>query len=123
MATKKTTADETEEVIVQEDAAPDTEAASDIIRKKDLYDHVVVSTGLRKREAREAIDSVLEFMHQCLSEGKEVQCPPLGKLRVIVQKAGTPDEKMTYKLNLRKSSSPSENSEEDAKEALAEAQD
>lgn len=91
-----------------------------IIRKKELVDHVVVETGLRKREVREAFDSVFSYIHACLSEGKQVECPPLGKIRVNWQKSGTPDAKMNYRVVLRRPGAGVKNNSEDVKEALAE---
>lgn len=93
-------------------ASQDAEASEDhdpkpsnLIRKKDIYDNVTVATGLRKREVREAVDATLAFLFDQLSEGREVQAPPLGKFRVIIRGEGE-TEKRTYKLNLAKPSDP-----------------
>jgi nucleoid DNA-binding protein len=72
-----------------------------LIKKKDIYDHVSVSTGLRKRDVREAVDSMLEYLHSNLSNGKTIQVPPLGKIKSVER--GTGDNiKMHYKLMLKK---------------------
>lgn len=72
-----------------------------VIKKKEIYEHVSVSTGLRKRDVREAVDSLLEFWHTCLTDGKTIQVPPLGKIRTIER--GTGDNiKLHYKLTLKK---------------------
>ena len=106
MATKTTeTSAEPElaEAVAEATAEADGEAegASTLIRKKDIYDHVTVATGLRKREVREAVDAMLAYMHSCLSEGKDMQVPPLGKLRVVTQGKGDRVKQMV-KVNLQK---------------------
>lgn len=75
--------------------------AENLIKKKDMYDHVTVATGLRKREVREAIDATLAYMFDCLTEGKSIQCAPLGKIRVITKGEGE-NAKVMYRLNLQK---------------------
>ncbi len=79
---------------------PVKEIDPNMIKKKDIYDHVTVSTGLRKRDVREAVDSLLEYLNKCLSEGKTVQIPPLGKIRSIERGTGE-NTKLHYKLNLK----------------------
>ena len=97
------------EVVEVEETAADTEEVTDepakavdpnMIKKKDIYDHVTVSTGLRKRDVREAVDSLLEYLNKCLAEGKTVQIPPLGKIRSIERGSGE-NVKLHYKLNLK----------------------
>lgn len=95
------------------------EQPANLIKKKELYDHVTVATGLRKREVREAIDATLAYMHECLSEGKDVQCPPLGKLKVITRGEGE-NAKVLYKLALQKQGNPKADEAETAEVAEAE---
>lgn len=71
------------------------------IKKKDVYDHVTVATGLRKREVREAVDATLAYLHKCLADGRDLQLPPLGKIRVVERGKGSGAKKI-YKLNLQK---------------------
>lgn len=81
--------------------APAEEKRDDVIRKKDIYDHVTVATGLRKREVREAVDATLAYFHSTLSDGKSLQIPPLGKVRVIDKSKGE-KENILYKVILQK---------------------
>lgn len=81
--------------------ADDTLSDPNLIKKKDIYDHVTVSTGLRKRDVREAVDSMLEYLHRCLAEGKTVQMPPLGKIKPVERGSGE-NAKIHYKLMLKK---------------------
>lgn len=71
-----------------------------MIKKKDIYAHVAEATGQRKRDVREITDALLAYMHQTLSEGEDIQCPPLGKIKIVTQKAGTEKEKKVYRLSL-----------------------
>ena len=107
--TEKTTTKETSstaEKTTDVSSAADTTVEENIVdpnmvKKKDIYDHVSVSTGLRKRDVREAVDSMLEFMHSSLLNGKTVQVPPLGKIKSVERGSGD-NLKVHYKLMLKK---------------------
>lgn len=71
-----------------------------VIKKKEIYNHVATSTGLRKRDVREAVDCMLTYMNSCLADGKDIQAPPLGKIRSITRGEGV-NSKLIYKLNLK----------------------
>jgi len=94
-----------EEVSVKADETP---SDPNLIKKKEIYDHVSVSTGLRKRDVREAVDSLLEYVHKCLENGKTVQMPPLGKIKPIERGTGE-NAKTHYKLMLKSSANPEKN--------------
>ncbi len=97
------------------------DAPTNLVKKKEIYDHVTVATGLRRREVREAVDATFAYLFDCVSDGKDVQCPPLGKLRVI-RKGDGEDAKVIYKLVLQKPGSGKKDDEE-AKEALEAVED
>lgn len=107
------TADQTAEDATEE-REPDGK-----IRKKDIYNHVTVSTGLRKREVREAVDATLAYLHTCLSDGKDVLVPPMGKIRSI-ERGKDGETKIIHKVILQKPKTD-EKDAADGKEALAEA--
>jgi DNA-binding protein HU-alpha len=86
--------------IVEADAA-EKPVDPNLVKKKDIYDYVSVSTGLRKRDVREAVDSLLEYMHKCLADGKTMQVPPLGKIKPVERGTGE-NAKVHYKLTLKK---------------------
>jgi len=94
------------EVSAETDKAP---SDPNLIKKKEIYDHVSVSTGLRKRDVREAVDSLLEYIHKCLEDGKTVQMPPLGKIKSIERGSGE-NAKTHYKLMLKRSGDPEKKS-------------
>jgi len=116
--TKKTTKKSTSKVVkIKDDKATETANEAEInivdanavekpvdpnlVKKKDIYDYVSVSTGLRKRDVREAVDSLLEYMHKCLQDGKTMQVPPLGKIKPVERGTGE-NAKVHYKLTLKK---------------------
>jgi nucleoid DNA-binding protein len=103
-----------------EQQAAKAKSLANMVKKKEIYDHVTVATGLRKREVREAIDATLAFMFETLSAGKDVHCPPLGKIRVISKGEGE-NAKVMYRLNIQKPGrgklqAPPEDNEADAAE-------
>lgn len=69
-----------------------------MIKKKDIVEHVAATTPLKKFQAREALEAALGFMREKIEAGEDVQIPPLGKVRVIVQNEGTPKEKVVFRL-------------------------
>lgn len=73
-----------------------------MIKKKEIVEHVAETTSYNKREAREVLEATLAFLHETLAAGQEVQIPPLGKIRVVVQNDGTSREKTVYRLILQK---------------------
>ncbi len=73
-----------------------------MIKKKEIVEHIAETTELNKRQARIALEASFEFMHAQLSEGVEVQAPPLGKVRVVTQNEGTTRQKTVYRLILQK---------------------
>ena len=126
MATKKKAVDAVKEDAAEDAADVAVEATTEEkpakeddgkIRKKDIYDHVTVATGLRKREVRESVDATLAYFHKVLSEGHDLQIPPLGKIRVIERGEGE-NAKMIYKVQLQKAKEDKKD-DEAGKEALA----
>jgi DNA-binding protein HU-beta len=51
--------------------------------KRELVDRVSASTGLNKRQTREAIDVALNAIGGALSRGEEVNFPGFGKFQVV----------------------------------------
>lgn len=78
---RKTTpkADAAVETPPQTDAAP-------MLKKPELFDEVVARTNLKKRDVKPAVETALAVIVETLREGKDVNLPPLGKLRVVKAK-------------------------------------
>lgn len=77
------------------------DASENVVRKKELFDHVANTTSLNKKAAREAVEATLAFLWQALSAEKQVIIPPLGKITSKRVKVGTDKEKLIHKLSLR----------------------
>ena len=105
--TKKTTlkavsdTDATALDVAASKTSEDNPVDPNLVKKKAIYEHVSVATGLRKRDVREAVDSMLEYLHTCLSDGKTIQLPPLGKIKAVERGSGE-NAKTHYKLMLKK---------------------
>ncbi|MBZ0129971.1 MAG: hypothetical protein K8F59_12745 [Rhodobacteraceae bacterium] len=75
-------------------AKPDT----DIVRKKDIVEHLTATTSLDGKQSRLAANAMLSYLRQSLDAGVRMDLAPLGRINRRVQKAGTPDEKVVYRL-------------------------
>ena len=73
-----------------------------MIKKKDIVEHISQTSELNKRQARIGLETGLQYIHERLSNGEDVQIPPLGKLRVVIKNEGTEREKTIFRLNLQK---------------------
>lgn len=55
--------------------------AGEEIKKKDLVELVVERSGLKKKDAKPAVDAVIEVLGQLIGEGRDLNLPPLGKVK------------------------------------------
>ena len=70
-------------------AKPVTEAAAEpavLLKKPELLDDVVARTNLKKRDVKPAVEAALAILGDALRDGKELNLPPLGKVRVVKSK-------------------------------------
>ena len=65
--------------VVSEEAP---QAARPLLRKKELIEQVVTRSGIRKKMAKPAVEAALAVLGDALAEGREMNLPPLGKLRI-----------------------------------------
>lgn len=65
----------------------DSVPASAVLSKKQLIDAVVTRTGVKRREARPAVEAVLAIMGEAMAEGRVLNLSPFGKLRTARVKA------------------------------------
>ncbi|MEM6303092.1 MAG: HU family DNA-binding protein [Pseudomonadota bacterium] len=56
------------------------------LRKKELIDTVVQRSGMKKRDVKPIVETMLAVFGEGLAEGREVIAPPMGKLRVHKKK-------------------------------------
>jgi hypothetical protein len=76
---------------------PPTEASpGGPLKVKQLIDQVAAATGLKKPEAKKAVEATLSALGTALAAKTNLVVPPLGKLRVAKASAGI----LTVKLRL-----------------------
>ena len=90
--------------------------ASQALKLKDLVERVAKASGAKKNGLKEIVEAVLAEMGQALSEGKELNLPPLGKAKVNRQKG----DLLVVKL---KRSGGEKSGKKDVTEGVAEAED
>jgi nucleoid DNA-binding protein len=63
------------------------------LTKKEMVERMVASTGMKKGDARRALEATMEAVAQGLREGYNLSLPPLGKVKIARTK-DTPNGKM-----------------------------
>ncbi len=58
------------------------------MKKKELIELAVERSGVKKRDAKPAIEAALAILGEALAEGREVNMRPLGKIKVNRMKKG-----------------------------------
>lgn len=58
------------------------------LKKRELVDLAVERSGVKKRDAKPAIEAALAILGEALSEGRELNLRPFGKLKVTRMKKG-----------------------------------
>ncbi len=89
--------------------------ASQALKVKDLVDLVAKATGGKKKDLKETIEATLAALGQAVADGKDLNLPPLGKLRVNRQKGDA------YVLKLKRGAEKA--GKKDVSEGVAEADD
>ena len=60
------------------------------LSKQELLERITTESGMKKGEARAALDAVLTALRGALAEGLDISAAPLGKIR-LVRKKDTPN--------------------------------
>ena len=63
------------------------------LTKKEMVERMVASTGMKKGDARRALEATMAAVAQALREGYNLSLPPLGKVKIARTK-DTPNGKM-----------------------------
>ncbi len=75
----------------------------EMIKKPEFLDRAVSRTDVKKRDAKPAIEAALAVLAEALSNGEELNLPPMGKLRVVKSKdIGEGAKVLTLKLRTMK---------------------
>ncbi len=103
-------------VVTPEDATPSLPD----MRKRELVDAVVDRCGIKKRYAKPAVEAALAILGEALEEGRSLQMPPLGRVKVQRSKELEDGQVIVAKVR-RKSQSDDEDTAKSTPEALAKA--
>lgn len=68
------------DAVVVEDITPVTVA--EVLKKPELIDMIVERSGVKKRDVKPALDAALQILGEVLADGREMNLPPLGKVRL-----------------------------------------
>ncbi len=69
-------------VKVSEPEIDDVETGDPEMKKRELIDLVVARSGVKKKDAKPAIEAALAILGATIAEGRELNLQPLGKLRI-----------------------------------------
>lgn len=83
---RKTTPKATPMKTVPTKAAPVEVGETPMLKKPELFEEVVARTSLKKRDVKPAVETAMAVIADALRDGKDVNLPPLGKLRVVKSK-------------------------------------
>ena len=64
----------------------ETSTGETLLKKPELLDEIVTRTNLKKRDVKPAIEAALAILGDALAAGRELNMPPLGKVRVVKAK-------------------------------------
>ena len=68
------------------------------MRKKELIDTICTRAGVKKKDAKPVVESMLAVLGEALSEGRELILPPLGKVVVRKEKQLPKGKMMVVKV-------------------------
>lgn len=103
-------------VLVTESRGPSNAAE---MKKRELVDRVVKHGNLKKNEVKPVVDAVLAVLGEVLAEGRELNLPPMGKLKVKGLKTTAGGQVIRIKLRTG-TAAGAENAAKTGDEALAE---
>ena len=84
----------TPEVVVDESPA----VSEPELRKKELIETVVARSGVKKRDAKPVIETMLAVLGETIADGRELNLAPMGKLKITRMKRTTKAHIITARL-------------------------
>jgi hypothetical protein len=88
----------------------DTSNGTDFVKKQELVSRILLASGAKKKDIKLILDSVLSVLGDALSNGEELNLPPLGKLKVNRTQENGKSEILILKLR-RPGSGPDEDTQ------------
>jgi nucleoid DNA-binding protein len=98
--TKTTAKTKPEKVTAPNEVVAEVVAPRDVLTKKDLVARAVEITGVKKKDARPAVEAALQVVLSALAEGNEVNVPPYGTIRIVKEKAIKGGKMITAKIRI-----------------------
>lgn len=80
---------------------PATAAAPNELNKKALVERFMTESGMKKGEARKAVDAMLTVLHGAIGEGMDIAAAPLGKIKIVRKKETPNGELAVLRVKLR----------------------
>lgn len=68
------------------------------LRKKDLIESVTERAGVKRRDAKASLEAALEILGEAIAEGRPINLPGLGKLKVTRTKKLTNGQVFTMRI-------------------------
>ena len=84
------------------------------MKKKELIDRVVERSGIKKKDAKPVVEAMLGVLGESIADGRELNLPPFGKLRI-----NRAEEKGNGKIIVCKLRQPKASAKAAGTEALA----
>ena len=88
--------------VTNTDTGSDATTEDNVMRKRDLIDRVVEQSGVKKKDAKPAIEAALAILGEALSNEEQLNLPPLGKIMVNRKKELDNGEVLVVKLRRSK---------------------
>ena len=68
------------------------------MQKRELFARVAAATDAKKKDVKLIVDATLAILGKALSDGEELNLPPLGKIRIVKARDAGGVEVVTLKL-------------------------
>lgn len=108
------------DVVVAPNVSESAPSALPEMRKRELIDAVVDRCGIKKKYAKPAVEAALAILGEALEEGRSLQMPPLGKVKVQRAKELEDGQVIVAKVR-RKTQSDEDEGKKSEADALAKA--
>lgn len=95
---RKTTAPKAKPTVV---TAAEPVVTGPVMRKKELIDAVVAKSGMKKRDVKPIVETMLDVLGDALRDGRELNVQPLGKIMVRRSKKLQGGSVLTTKVRLK----------------------
>ncbi|MBO9464491.1 HU family DNA-binding protein [Tropicibacter sp. R15_0] len=78
------------------------------MKKKELIDLAVERSGIKKRDAKPAIEAALAVLGEALAEGREINMRPMGKIKVSRMKKVVNGQVINARIRQPEAAEPSD---------------